>query len=78
MEWTRQIPTEDGYYWFWGYIWGPPNLLLGETARLEQVQVRAVSNGIIYIGGGAGFDPRQSIGLWHRNDPPDPPKEQLQ
>lgn len=65
--WTTTPPTEDGHYWFFGYLWGKPRPILGDwpkPPRLEQVQVRRVSNGVIYIGANEFLDVKGAIGYY--------------
>lgn len=38
MTWTKEIPTQDGYYWFFGYVFGKERD--SDKPKLEMVEVR--------------------------------------
>jgi len=67
--WQRGFPIEPGYYWFYGYIFGRP--MLDEHPRLEQFQVRKISNGLAYFMQAAFLNERDMIGFWMKNLEPD-------
>lgn len=67
--WTRGFPTEEGYYWFYGYIFGPPGKF--EKPRLEQLQVRKVSNGLAYFMQASFLDPVDMLGFYQPMVVPD-------
>jgi hypothetical protein len=57
-EWTNEWPTEPGHYWFFGYPYGT-SIINGDPHKPEwyHVTVREVSNGVIVIRDGHGWDP---------------------
>ncbi len=93
--WTKALPREEGYYWFWGYLYGAGTYELEAGAKLEQVMLKVVKGAALYalagtrgdgtrgdwyayVANGAFLDePRKAVGLWHKNDPPELPKETL-
>lgn len=66
--WTTEWPTESGFYWFYGFLWGYRN---GDKPRLVSVEVSPISNGIMYVTKGSFIYKREGhIGLWHVADLP--------
>ena len=59
-EWTEEWPTEPGRYWFYGHL-GPP-YTIGDPI-LRHVNVRKISNGLLYVTSNTTLDKR-SRGLW--------------
>jgi hypothetical protein len=83
--WTIEPPREEGYYWFYGHIYGYSewDKKQGTKPRLEQVQLRVMkgrnsdgSDWYAYVANGAFIDNvREAIGFWHPNVPPDKPNK---
>lgn len=78
--WTRNSPTEDGFYWFWGYIFGLA--FSDKKARLEVVEAHRVDNGVqppfmVLSAHNAFINPKEAIGLWQRIPDPELPTDQL-
>lgn len=67
--WRRGFPVEAGYFWFYGYIFGKPTSF--EKPRLEQLQVRKISNGFAYIACNSFINPTEMLGFWQPNLAPD-------
>jgi hypothetical protein len=68
--WTRGFPPDEGDYWFYGYIFGKPDKR--EKPRLEKLEVRRISNGLIYLLSGAcSLEPRDMLGFWQKMIVPD-------
>lgn len=63
MNWTTDKPTQPGYYWFYGWLWGKDRLH-NEPPRFEQVIVKQVANGMVYIGCGTFVAKRDCVGVW--------------
>jgi len=68
-QWKRGFPIEEGYYWFYGYLFGRPTR--GEKPRLEQFQVRRVSNGLLYFTEATGLNHLDMLGFWCPMEVPD-------
>ena len=51
MHWTNEWPTEEGYYWFWGYPYGKSIVEgrgLGDSKpSLSVIHVSPISNGMM-------------------------------
>ena len=72
MEWTEEIPTEPGYYWFHGYISAEEKRMdldgfrepLGH--KLHVVFVHRISNGFAFICDGHFMFPQEegAEGIW--------------
>ena len=70
-QWTWEVPTEPGWYWFCGSFFG----VLMDVAP---VKVYKVGNGVSYVGGGAVLYPGprgdgHCIGAWMKMDVPEFP-----
>ena len=69
--WTKEWPTESGFYWFYGFLWSRMD---GDKPHLVSVEVRQISNGIMYVAKGAFIYKREKhIGFWHKADFPELP-----
>lgn len=91
-NWTTDIPTQPGKYWFYGDVWAGQmgvDFTPGHkfTPRLRLVKVAQVSNGTIAHADGAfislrKFDPTNNrsqgvVGYWHKCDVPELPVDAL-
>ena len=69
--WTKEWPTESGFYWFYGFLWSRMD---GDKPHLVSVEVRPISNGIMYVAKGSFIYKREKhIGFWHKADLPELP-----
>jgi hypothetical protein len=76
--WIRQIPTEVGNYWYYGYT-DRFDRQRGQK-RLLFVSVRKIANGFAYVANGAFYYPgspnEPMDGHWLVIEPPDIPEEE--
>ena len=78
--WTKEIPKENGTYWFYGWIYGTKKLPNGKPRdpTVELVDVIKVSNGFLFSVGGSVIDERKALGKWMRRvRPPLPTLEDI-
>jgi aryl-phospho-beta-D-glucosidase BglC (GH1 family) len=72
-KWTKEIPTKDGTYWFYGELWTPHN---EPEPELEIIQVRKISNGYCYISHGTFVHESEGMqGLWLKMELPVTPTD---
>lgn len=80
-EWTTDIPTEEGHYWFYGDIVGGMGSHFTDDFKPEpefiHVQVSKITNGMIFVGQGRFLPDRKFdkkirkegvIGYWKKID----------
>jgi len=60
-KWSKELPTENGYYWFYGKVF-----CYEEENRLTIIRVRKVSNGFIYFYGSGGINEKELRGRFQR------------
>ena len=69
--WTKEWPTEIGFYWFYGFLWSRRE---DDKPRLDSVEVKPIGNGIMYVAGGSFiYKTEECIGFWHKADLPELP-----
>ncbi len=80
-EWTRDWPTEPGWYWFYGWAYGRITRANGnpEAPRLEAAQVHQAGSGsgqhLMHIRTGQFmYKSEGAIGLWLPMDVPELPE----
>lgn len=49
MKWTKEWPTKEGLYWFYGYRYGKISCGTPCESELGLISVRKIANGMIYI-----------------------------
>ena len=59
-KWTTEFPTEEGYYWFYGYRFGKDRGF-GKKNKPELMftEVREVANGMMYVANGNFMFPNE-------------------
>ena len=71
--WTKEWPTEAGFYWFYGFLWYR-YYRDGDKPELVSVEGILASNGIMYVAKGAFiYKSEKHIGFWHKADLPELP-----
>jgi hypothetical protein len=75
MEWSREWPTESGFYWFWGWFWKSQYDGRGnEPKKMHLVECRKIQNGFLYITHGHFiYQEEGAIGQWLPATRPTPP-----
>lgn len=70
-QWSREWPTESGWYWFYGVL-----SKSADTPRLKPVQVRRTGNGHMFyvIAGGFAYQQEGARGYWLPAVVPDLPE----
>lgn len=68
MNWTKEIPTKPGFYWFYGYPFGYYRGKPNGDERLIVVEVNQISSGLMFVGLGTFLFPESKeqpmIGYW--------------
>jgi len=77
VEWTIEWPTEEGYYWFYG--WRPPQDTKDESPVLYFIKTELYEWGMFYLIVGSGETPLRTtwacpIGLWTKAQLPELPE----
>ena len=71
--WTKEWPTEAGFYWFYGFLWYR-YYRDGDKPELVSVEVIPVSNGIMYVAHGSFiYESEKHMGFWRKADLPELP-----
>lgn len=78
-HWAHTVPTQVGFYWFWGDPHGRTDREMHES-KLCIVKVGRVGDRCFYVCDGAFIYPTHSInsaslGQWQVINPPESPKE---
>ena len=65
-KWTKKWPTEEGFYWFYGYRYG--RISVGQKCNPEYVfvKVRKIANGILTMGDGQIIYPKEVEEAWFK------------
>ena len=70
-EWTKDWPQKPGVYWFYGW----PFKDRERPTKIHFVEVRKISNGMIYVTNGHFlYKTEGADGYWCEAYPPEPPK----
>lgn len=71
--WTKEIPKQAGYYWFYGDPFTDKRWTKPEDIRIELslVEIRKISNGFVYIARGNFME--NKIGFWQKAELPELP-----
>ena len=74
--WTSERPTEEGYYWFYGW----PFRDRGHQAELHLVKIIQIANGVALVTNGHYlYRAEGAYGMWARAElpelPPLPPED---
>ena len=73
VQWHDEWPTKSGYYWLYGWCW---KMEWDRPARLFFVQVKEITNGVVYITNGHFiYKTEGAKGVWLPIEPPELPKE---
>jgi len=68
--WTKEWPTESGFYWFYGFLWSRD----GDKPELISIEVIQASNAIIYVAKGSFiYKTENHVGFWNKADLPELP-----
>ena len=68
--WTKEWPTESGFYWFYGLLWYR-YYRDGDKPELVSVEVIPVINGIMYGAKGTFiYEGEKHVGFWCKADLP--------
>jgi hypothetical protein len=79
MEWSKELPTEPGFYWFFGWIYGKRETRIQKKPMHTLVELRRVGPDdkpyIVYIANGGFVDyPKEAIGYFVPAPIPDLPQ----
>lgn len=71
-QWTWKTPTEPGWYWFCGSLWG-------HRVDMEPVKVRSVSTGLMFSAMNSFLYPHDGDcnGVWQAMDVPTMPMPEM-
>lgn len=53
MEWTKEWPEEEGWYWFYGYRYGRESCGSKNNPEYMMMKCWKVSNGYMMVGDGS-------------------------
>jgi len=71
--WTKEWPTESGFYWFYGFLWYR-YYRDGDKPELASIEVIPTSNGIMCVAKGAFIhEGEKHMGFWCKADLPELP-----
>jgi hypothetical protein len=70
-EWTKQWPTQSGWYWFYGFLWGQNGSTPPEARPIRMVKI---SKGVLGDAGGFMIYETEAEGVWQEIDLPILPK----
>lgn len=51
-KWSTKFPTEEGFYWFYGYRYGKVSCGFKEEPELMSLKVMKCANGFLYASNG--------------------------
>ena len=72
-KWTKTWPEEEGTYWFYGWS-NAYNMNNGREVKLKLVNVRKISNGMLYLVGSEFLRSSEgAYGMWLKTDLPECP-----
>ena len=52
MNWSKELPQEEGYFWFYGYRYGRISCGSKQNPELILMENRKIANGFMLIGNG--------------------------
>lgn len=71
-KWTKEIPTEPGYYWFYGWF-EKNSSYYKKDGSMYFVEVSKTSKSLVFVTNGTFLYPTMALGQWSKADVPDVP-----
>ena len=60
-QWTKDWPQKEGFYWFYGWLWGHHKSCPAETDLVEVFQGR---DSLVFVSSGNFIYKSEAIGIW--------------